>query len=139
MDNVSEKIALLNRKLVLLEEEKKKIQKELKTAKKLCNHDYLVGGISIYEDEIYFCLCCGKKVFRSTINAKIMIDLKDYLTEEEYSSHKFDNILNDYYNLAKNKLNEMLIAGIPYELIEAALSNELVCYLEKNRNEDRGR
>jgi hypothetical protein len=139
MDNISKRIAFLEKKLKLLEFEKKIILKELKDNRKICNHDYLVGGITTKNDEIYYCLSCGEKVFRSKTSAKIMIDIKDYLTLEEYTSSKFADLFNEYYNLAKKKFNKMVLDDIPEELIEAVLYNELVYFLEEYRNKDRGR
>ena len=45
MDNVSKKIALLERKKALLEAQRKEVNKELKEEKKKCNHKFLLGGI----------------------------------------------------------------------------------------------
>ena len=149
MDNVSKKIALLERKKALLEAQRKEVNKELKEEKKKCNHKFLLGGIVTSYDEnqrnyneIYYCLSCGTKILKSNLINRdyvVMIDIKDYITYEEYISYKFVDLFNEYYDLAKKRLNEMILNDIPDELIEAALSNELVSYLEEKRNKDRGR
>ncbi len=137
-DSVSQKIALLEIKLSLLEEEKKDILSKLKISKKECDHKYLVGGIITNYDEVYYCLSCGKQVPKSKSNANIMLDMKDYFTDDEYGSRDFYKWLDDYYDLAKNRLNLMIASGIPEELIKSALTTELVNYLNGIRK-DRGR
>lgn len=139
MNSINRKIALLENKISLLELEKKETIKELKRCKKECTHDYLIGGIVSKDEEMYYCLSCGTVVYGCNKDSKVIIDIKDYLTKEEYASMEFAVMFNGYYDLAKNKLNEMLINDIPEELFDGVLITELVNYLKEYRNKDRGR
>ena len=139
MNNISQKIALLESELALLEGQKSKKLRELKLSKKECVHEYLVGGITVPEDEIYFCLSCGRKVLRSSTDPKVAVDLKDFLTDEEYTSTSFGELFDGYYALAKHRLIERLTDSFPDDLIKSNLESELVGYLEDYRNKGRGR
>ena len=111
--SVSERIALLETKLYLLEAERKDVLAKLKECKKECDHKYLIGGIATSYDEMYYCLCCGKQVPKSKSNANLLLDIKDYFTTEEYGSRVFYKWIDNYYDLAKYFLEkDMIFSGL---------------------------